>query len=755
MISTVERRQPESNRIPFGIPVALSHEDFEDAFEADAVDLSPGGLALRSACLPDIGAQLFCTFETVPGGTRVSSRGEVVWTHLTGERSGEFGLRFLDIDADARALIDEMVAERNAGVLPHGNAQRQAPSATLDVDGVGAPLDAQLTHAGGGAAVFEQRLDLLELGRGVVAHAGAALGRGNIAEVTLHMQGDVPVLSVTVRFDGGQSLFGEFDWDPSVAEQNASDTARDLPAPQLAAAESRAPEADQQHAAAIGAQRTSAITMTEFHASTENEVAFADEAHTHELLRTVADGEAEALPPALTLDEQTAQDDETDAETAAEEDQDDDVLRASSAEQDAEQVSRAADGRLAHHERAAASDREAPRIIITQARPRVAETDEADAWAHPVPDFARSSVLVRFLRIFAAIVATAQRWLAVGKRLIGPAAKKSLEISRGAAEQSLHSAWLATARSFGRGQWEKLRARPRRVTAAPAALRKTQREDRGVLRMAAMAALGLCALGLGVYALAPTSEDTMIPVHRAVEAQPAPTAPALMPAPTAPATPTDATAATTPGAPGANVATTAPASAAQNAAAQALPSTPQPNVAVPAATTALNPAYAQTMLGNPPPTAAAASPDTPPAATARPSAAVPAVRTVPAGSPYAVDVHDSARVAPAAPKPATPSTGAWFGAKSVPNAQRFVLRMNAPIKSLEGKAERDGFTLIVRGSLAVDRAGPIKASHKSIAHAAVLNKGDHSELTIRFVDGKHPAYRITARGSELELLLAP
>jgi hypothetical protein len=747
MISTVERRQPESTRIPFGIPVALTHEDFEDAFEADAVDLSPGGLALRSACLPEIGAQLFCTFETVPGGTRVSSRGEVVWTHLTGERSGEFGLRFLDIDADARALIDEMVAERNAGVLPHGNAQRQAPSATLDVDGVGAPLDAQLTHAGGGAAVFEQRLDLLELGRGVVAHAGAALGRGNIAEVTLHMQGDVPVLSVTVRFDGGQSLFGEFDWDPSVAEQNASDTARDLPAPQLAAAESRAPEADQQHAAAIGAQRTSAITMTEFHASTENEAAFADEAHTHELLRTVADGEAEALPPALTLDEQTAQDDE--------------VLRASSAEQDAEEVAHAADGRVAHHARPAASDREAPRIVITQARPRVAETDDAEAWAHPVPDFARSSVLVRFLRIFAAIVATTQRWLAVGKRLIGPAAKKSLEVSRGAAEHSLHSAWLATARSFTRGQWEKLRARPRRVTAAPAALRKTQSEDRGVLRMAAMAALGLCALGLGVYALAPTSEDTMIPVHRAVEAQPAPaaaattTAAATPAAPTTPVAPTTASAAAATSAPAANVAANAGAANAQNAATQALPTALASNVAVPAATTALNPAYAQSMTGNSPPMAAAASPDAPQAATARPSAAVPAVRTVPAGSPYAVDVHDSARVAPAAPKPATPSTGAWFGAKSVPNAQRFVLRMNAPIKGLEGKAERDGFTLIVRGSLAVDRAGPIKASHKSIAHAAVLNKGDHSELTIRFVDGKHPAYRINARGSELELLLSP
>ena len=39
----------------------------------------------------------------------------------------------------------------------------------------------------------------------------------------------------------------------------------------------------------------------------------------------------------------------------------------------------------------------------------------------------------------------------------------------------------------------------------------------------------------------------------------------------------------------------------------------------------------------------------------------------------------------------------------------------------------------------------------SIERAMILNRGDHSELTIRFVEGRDPAYRVEARGATLEL----
>lgn len=742
MLSTLERRQAQSARIPFGILVALSHAhddhqhdpDHDDAFEADAVDLSPGGLSLRSACLPEVGAQLLCSFETVPGGTRVSSRGEVVWTQLTGERSGEFGLRFLDIEPDARALIDEMVAERSSTGKPRTAGQTpDAPAAKLDLDGVGAPLDTRLMYAGGGAAVFEQRLDLLELGRGVVAHAGAALGRGNISDVALYMRGDVPVLSVTVSFEGGQSLFGEFDWDAKAAQDNGSDTARDLDAPALARrstpADTAAPSdlTTLDAAASSEPRRASSVTMTEFRSSLDEP--------------RVVDARASAQDER----EHTADDaDDADAQTSAELDD----------------VPAALMGGAAQHEPSAdddderralyadeASDEDRPTIVRAASAARAEAQpvlhldshDETEQWAHPLPDSARASVLVRFLRIFAAIVATLQRGFGWAKTALGPTGARSLAASVAVAQRWRNAGWPRKAHHMGTELLAKLMARPRRVTAAPAALRKTQQSDRNVVRQAVMVALGLAALGVGAYALAPSADDDMIPVHRSVSVPPAA-------ANTAAANSGSATTATT----------TTTATTATSAAATA-PGATTTAIPAPVAQATMNPAYAQSMT-NHAPTASAVEPAAAPEARPTTPSTVAGARGVPAGSPYAVDVHNSAPSAKAdaaRSKPVASSSTASFGAKSVSGARRFVLRMNAPVKALEGKAERDGFTVNVTGALAVDRAGPIKASHKSVARAAVLNKGDHSELTIRFVDGKHPIYRVSAHGAELEVLLGP
>src|SRR4029079_6846024 len=119
---------------------------------------------------------------------------------------------------------DELVAERKAqhdARTTHGS--QSAPQmhesygshggidemriAELEIAGIAAPLSARLLRAGGGEAVFEQRMDLLERGRDVIARAGSALGKGSISDVTLRMDGETPTLAVTVRFDQGKSLF--------------------------------------------------------------------------------------------------------------------------------------------------------------------------------------------------------------------------------------------------------------------------------------------------------------------------------------------------------------------------------------------------------------------------------------------------------------------------------------------------------------------------------------------------------------------
>jgi hypothetical protein len=100
-------------------------------------------------------------------------------------------------------------------------------------------------------------------------------------------------------------------------------------------------------------------------------------------------------------------------------------------------------------------------------------------------------------------------------------------------------------------------------------------------------------------------------------------------------------------------------------------------------------------------------------------------------------------------------TALSFGAKAVPNAQRYLIRMRDPVKALHGKADARGFVVDVLGSSAIDRAAPIAAGNRAVAKASILNKGTHAELIVRFAEGKSPAFRVTAQQAGLEVLIGP
>ncbi|HEX4354333.1 MAG TPA: PilZ domain-containing protein, partial [Polyangiales bacterium] len=229
MTTTLDRRHGERARIPCKIPVELTDERHRgDSFEADAVDLSVGGLSLRAETLPAVGSHLWCSFEAMPGGATVLGRGEVVWTQPLDADGGEFGLRFVELDAKAQALIDEMVAERIARIdTPFSG--REPVVANLEIENVDSPIAATLIYSSDSEALFEQPLDLLAIGRAVTAHAGVSLVRGSIARVDLRMDGGTPMLALTVSLGRDKQRFGEFDWDG-----DSPDTERDLLAPMQA-----------------------------------------------------------------------------------------------------------------------------------------------------------------------------------------------------------------------------------------------------------------------------------------------------------------------------------------------------------------------------------------------------------------------------------------------------------------------------------------------------------------------------------------
>ena len=107
-----------------------------------------------------------------------------------------------------------------------------------------------------------------------------------------------------------------------------------------------------------------------------------------------------------------------------------------------------------------------------------------------------------------------------------------------------------------------------------------------------------------------------------------------------------------------------------------------------------------------------------------------------------------------APLPPETVRGTAFGADSVSGGEKYVLRMSNPVAQMDGIIEADGFSVTIPGSLSLSRAGPIATAHPDVEHASILNRGDFSELTLRFVAGRQPMYRVEARGPAVEITIA-
>ncbi len=113
-----------------------------------------------------------------------------------------------------------------------------------------------------------------------------------------------------------------------------------------------------------------------------------------------------------------------------------------------------------------------------------------------------------------------------------------------------------------------------------------------------------------------------------------------------------------------------------------------------------------------------------------------------------------AYVVQGAPLPPEMIHGTVFGADSVVGGEKYVLRMSNPVTEMDGIIEADGFSVTIPGSLSLSQAGPIATAHPAVEHASILNRGDFSELTLRFVAGRQPAYRVEARGPSIEITIA-
>jgi hypothetical protein len=488
MMTTLDRRNAERARIPCNIPVELTDPQRAAQFEADAVDLSVGGLSLRTDNLPEMGSQLICSFEAMPGGATVLSRGEVVWRQASEDGGGEFGMRFVEVDPKHQSLIDEMVAERVARIDTLFNSSTPV-TASLELENVGAPIAVKLMRSCAGELLFEQALDLLQVGKSMVAHAGSSALRGKLASVQLRMDGDTPTLALSMRLETEPARFGEFDWGPADSDTDPDVFAHGVIADDVHSTDD-APELAPQLTAAPAGEGTLAGLGAPF--AVPAPIVARDN---DQLPLVFRQSEAPAGRSGSTrLGLGAAQDHED------HDDHDDDDTRV--ARQD-EQT------RVVHHhdepDRVFA-DEDHALALLTSASIASFESDmhvapkssaNDDTWAHPMPEDAPHSPLVRALAVFAAASEHVRPWLERGQRSLGQLQLRARGSQRVVAGAGRSATW----------------SRPRRVTAGT---NERDIERHSTLRWVAIGAMTIIAVALFVYALAPSSAD-QVALHRTLE----------------------------------------------------------------------------------------------------------------------------------------------------------------------------------------------------------------------------------------------
>jgi hypothetical protein len=632
-------------RLPLDVLVELHNELGDQILEADGLDLGPQGMAMRAAFIPPLGARLKCRFRCPPEGTPVLVDGEVVWAEQSGPRVGTFGMRFVELDTKSAVAIREYLEPE--ALEPEPAAPPPPRVATLNIDGLGAPIEADVRLSDAGRVVLEQELSFLKLGRGdVVDVPGRGKQRGRIGSIELrHGALDVPTLVFGILLDEAP----EAARSPAAAREPAKLEPELRVAVQLAAAQAPGEEARAEDEPAVDTWPERPAFALEGQPSGER----GDEVTVSAPGLDLAARELDNGEPEFVVRKPRRPRREPDAT----------------------------------HE-----------PVVRELR---SEQDEADEFLElkkrlPPAALAGKRALVQWM-VHARVLVLP--WLASARAWFGGLREQGLASSRASL-----ATLFARVRSWLAAQLERLKAmraaqrtrQQQRTQAAPRVQRsqavrepssrpepqKQQQPVRAVARNRRLYALGLASVGvaLGVYALAPRSGADRIRVPHE----------SLRPTP------------------------------------QLLADTSMPEA--PAAT--LAPA-----LTAPAPVAAAP---------------VTASASAQPGLAEAAPAHGPAAPALDAPPNAANLT---FGTADVSNGRTFVLRMSGPVQELEGDQRPDGFTVRVPGRLALDRASPIATSHRAVARAMILNRGDYAELTVDFLPGMAPKYRVIGKDNTIEVTL--
>lgn len=225
------------------------------AFEAESVDLTTAGMHLKTAYLPEVGEPLVCRLEL--DGREAVVNGEVVWRNEEAY-GGEFGVRFLEMDAESLQVIRDTIGEcateeEQADELsPTCSAPASTNKSTrvrLLLKGGSSAMQARVSQTTQSEVVTVSRIETLKLGSHVSIENAEGPGRRDARIERVAIQVDpsshVPELVVSMRYVESAGALAE-----------AAPSARTAPSEPVMAHDEPCdePDEDKEHASGKAAQ---------------------------------------------------------------------------------------------------------------------------------------------------------------------------------------------------------------------------------------------------------------------------------------------------------------------------------------------------------------------------------------------------------------------------------------------------------------------------------------------------------------------
>jgi PilZ domain len=218
MQTTTERRINGATRLPLDAIVEVG-VGTENAFEAQAIDVSSHGMHLKTAYLPEVGQPMTCRFEA--GLKSVIAEGRVAWRQ-DAENGGDFGLEFASLDEASRAALTQ--------ILRASNPKTQGARVRLHIEGLGSPMRARIRSTEGSQVTAFSELGFLKVGKELELE-DASNGQKRPAEieqvdVELDPRTKIPQLIVSMRYadeqaaaaDSGATVAKEGTPEPSTID---------------------------------------------------------------------------------------------------------------------------------------------------------------------------------------------------------------------------------------------------------------------------------------------------------------------------------------------------------------------------------------------------------------------------------------------------------------------------------------------------------------------------------------------------------